>query len=375
LQKLSVVESKKGIGLPTSIFGIVMLIILGMALTGRLPMPNLPQINENTGLWLIFLSGLSVGGLSCLAVQGGLLATTIASSATSADESHSIAARAAPVAQFLLAKLVAYTAVGALLGYFGSKIPVGAQGWLMITIGVFMLIVAMQMYNTHPLLRYFAFQPPKAVQRLLRKQSKQGGPAGPLILGALTVTIPCGVTLAMEGLAIASESPMRGAMIMAAFTLGTVPLFAGLGVAATQLGARAFPIFKPIAALTLVVIAFLSIRSGARIVDLAGIVTGSGPQIVSSADGNQWQERSLQVEFDAYVPEQIQIDAGVPTKLNLVSDELTGCMRSFLIPSLNIEQSVLETGTVVVDLPAFPSGSSIDFICGMGMFKGQILVQ
>ena len=352
-----------------------MLIILGAMLTGRLPMPSLPQIDENTGLWLIFLSGLSVGGLSCLAVQGGLLATTIASSATSADESHSIAARAAPVAQFLAAKLVAYTILGALLGYFGSKIPVGAQGWLMIAIGVFMLIVALQMYDTHPILRYFAFRPPKAVQRLLRKQSKQGGPAGPMILGALTVTIPCGVTLAMEGLAIASESPMRGAMIMAAFTLGTVPLFAGLGVAATQLGTRAFPLFKPIAALTLVVIAFLSIRAGARVVDLAGIVTGMGPEIVTSADANQWQERSLQVEFDAYVPEQIQIAAGIPTKLNMVSDELTGCMRSFLIPSLAIEQSVPESGTVVVDLPAFPSGSSIDFICGMGMFKGQIVVQ
>ena len=29
-------------------------------------------------LWLIFLTGLTVGGLTCLAVQGGLLASVIA---------------------------------------------------------------------------------------------------------------------------------------------------------------------------------------------------------------------------------------------------------------------------------------------------------
>lgn len=29
-------------------------------------------------LWVIFLTGLTVGGLTCLAVQGGLLASVIA---------------------------------------------------------------------------------------------------------------------------------------------------------------------------------------------------------------------------------------------------------------------------------------------------------
>lgn len=29
-------------------------------------------------LWVIFLTGLTTGGLTCLAIQGGLLATTLA---------------------------------------------------------------------------------------------------------------------------------------------------------------------------------------------------------------------------------------------------------------------------------------------------------
>ena len=72
------------------------------------------------------------------------------------------------------------------------------------------------------------------------------------MLGVLTVAIPCGVTLAMEGLAVASESPGRGAAIMAAFTLGTSPLFFVLALLATRLSRVAFRIFQPIAALTIV---------------------------------------------------------------------------------------------------------------------------
>jgi hypothetical protein len=33
-------------------------------------------------LWVIFLTGLTTGGLSCLVVQGGLLATAISWTAT-----------------------------------------------------------------------------------------------------------------------------------------------------------------------------------------------------------------------------------------------------------------------------------------------------
>ncbi|HSW48169.1 MAG TPA: hypothetical protein VLG67_03745, partial [Candidatus Saccharimonadales bacterium] len=38
----------------------------------------IPQVAQSSNLWAIFLTGLFVGGLSCMAVQGGLLATTIA---------------------------------------------------------------------------------------------------------------------------------------------------------------------------------------------------------------------------------------------------------------------------------------------------------
>src|SRR5688572_17342965 len=81
-------------------------------------------------LWAIFLTGLFTGGLSCLAVQGGLLATAITRPVTVGDDNPEktskgkrrrgqarkpsrtgvqVAKDPLPVLYFLGAKLLAYT--------------------------------------------------------------------------------------------------------------------------------------------------------------------------------------------------------------------------------------------------------------------------
>src|SRR3989344_9612641 len=62
-------------------------------------------IRSMPNLWIIFPTGLIAGGLTCAAVQGGLLATTIA------QQKNDDPARTntVPVLSFLLAKLFAYT--------------------------------------------------------------------------------------------------------------------------------------------------------------------------------------------------------------------------------------------------------------------------
>ncbi|MDQ5970450.1 MAG: uncharacterized protein QG603_227, partial [Patescibacteria group bacterium] len=69
-------------------------------------------------LLTIFLTGLLTGGLTCLAVQGGLLATAIAQRKEGVDGAK--ANKLLPIISFLLAKLIAYTIFGFLLGWLGS---------------------------------------------------------------------------------------------------------------------------------------------------------------------------------------------------------------------------------------------------------------
>ena len=61
-------------------------------------------------LWLVFLTGLTTGGFTCLALQGGLLATAIA--AQKSDTARGWKWTLLPTFIFLLAKVAAYTLIG-----------------------------------------------------------------------------------------------------------------------------------------------------------------------------------------------------------------------------------------------------------------------
>jgi sulfite exporter TauE/SafE len=70
--------------------------------------------------------------------------------------------------------------------------------------------------------------------RLVRNPARSHAALAPALLGVATVLLPCGVTLSVEALALATGSPWRGAAIMAVFVVGTSPLFAILGYAARK---------------------------------------------------------------------------------------------------------------------------------------------
>ena len=65
-------------------------------------------------VFLAFLTGLTSGGISCLAVQGGFLTSAITNKANGEIKDWKI------VLSFLLAKLLIYTLLGIVLGIVGS---------------------------------------------------------------------------------------------------------------------------------------------------------------------------------------------------------------------------------------------------------------
>ena len=267
-----------------------------------------------TNLGLVFLTGLTTGGLSCLAVQGGLLASSLSEkteaavgASTGPDRGEEfdkelvvLQARglskkayphalqqlkhryplveadqsnkrkelglAKPIMLFLIAKLVAYTILGLALGWIGSLLQLTPmmRAILQITIGIFMLGTALRMLNVHPIFRHFMIEPSKFVSRYIRRRSKQtdGSWLAPTFLGALTVLIPCGITQAMMALAVASGNPAAGALIMFAFVLGTTPLFFTLAYLATKLGERWQTKFWKVTGAVVLVLALISINGG-----------------------------------------------------------------------------------------------------------------
>lgn len=341
----------------------------------------MPDLNASSSLWLVFLAGLSVGGLSCIAVQGGLLAAAVAHRSAGLHGADSrVHHHVLPAVEFVGAKIVAYTLFGAFLGWAGHLVTPRFQGGLQIAVGILMVLMVLQLFNVHPALRYLTPRPPKAVQRFIRQRSKDGSAFTPVILGALTVLIPCSITIGVEGLAIASHDVMRGALIMLAFTLGTAPLFLGLATAGGLMGKASYAAFKPVAAVLIVAMAGLSMVSGARLLGWSGGLGGSSktPVVtvattVAGVPTADHQEATINVTSHAYVPARLQIKAGVPTKLHLLTQNAMGCIRSFTVPAYNLRADLPTDGEGAIDLPAAAPGEIV-FTCSMGMYSGVIEV-
>lgn len=178
---------------------------------------------QNTNLLLIFLTGLTTGGLTCLAIQGGLLTSVIAQKENGLAKTNKII----PAAAFLGGKILVHTLFGFLLGALGQTLVLSpiTRGWIQIAIGIYLLGIAGNLLDLHPFFRYFVIKPPKFLARLAKKESLSQSLFAPFLLGLTTVFIPCAVTQATEVVAIGTGNPLYGAAIMFAFVLGTSPTF------------------------------------------------------------------------------------------------------------------------------------------------------
>jgi len=336
----------------------------------------------------VFLTGLLAGGLSCAAVQGGLLAATIAQREEEHLKEKATRGNALPILAFLIAKLASYTVLGLLLGWFGSlfQLTLTLKIVMQVAVAIFMIGTALSILDVHPIFRYFIIQPPKFLTRIVRKQSKSADIFAPGILGAFTIFIPCGVTQAMFALAIASGSPLAGAAIMFAFILGTSPIFFILGYFATKLGDFFHQKFMKVLAFAIIILAIFNLNNSVAL-------TGSNFTLENMAKGvwcmvsfcdntpepsgtNAQALTDLNIEISAagYTPNELTAKAGADITIHFKNDGGGGCAQSFTIPSLGV-QKVISTGQAdSVTFKAPNEKTDIAFMCSMGMYRGVIHV-
>ncbi len=336
-------------------------------------------------LWVIFLTGLTVGGLTCLAVQGGLLASVIA--AREGEEVEKGVNRrntVFPTLAFLAAKLIAYTTLGFILGAFGGAIGINqtAQIIMQLIAGLYMVAIALNLLNIHPIFRYVVIQPPRFLTRRVRNQSKSKDLFAPALLGVMTIFIPCGTTLAMEALAISSANAFLGAAIMVTFVLGTAPLFFGIGWLTSVLGDNFRGKFLKIATVAVIYLGLTSINgsfialgfpiNSQTIADSFQISTPNNEEkLYSEVPTSQTAE--IVVSASGYSPNYIRVKKGSPVTLKLIGKDAYSCASAFRIPSLGISKNLQANETHIVTFTPEKAGK-ITFACSMGMYTGVIEV-
>ncbi len=346
---------------------------------------------------IAFITGLTTGGLSCLAVQGGLLASSLANqierdllnAPPAPIKKGKRPARptrpstALPILLFLAAKLVAYTLLGFLLGWLGSFLtfdPI-TRAVLMVAIALFMVGNGLRMLNVHPFFRNFVIEPPKFITRAIRKTAKgtdtatplRGAGQAPLFLGALTVFIPCGVTQTIMAAALGLGDPLSAALLMFAFTLGTSPVFFLVAYFTTQIGASLEKHFMRFVAIVILFLGLVTFDNALNLLGMPSVtslLTTQQAPAPSSAEASD--NLTLRAENRGYNPARLAAQADVPVTLNIVTDNTTSCARDFVIPAIKYYILLPVTGAEIVQIPPQPAGTTMRFTCSMGMYTGLI---
>lgn len=335
-------------------------------------------------LLAVLTTGLLAGGVSCAAVQGGLLAGLITRQRNTAPTSRSwrpqLADDLAPVGGFLVGKLLSHTVAGALLGLLGGAMQLapGVQTGLQIVAGLLIITFGLAQLGVAGV-RKIVIEPPLSWLRIVRNRARSQAALAPAMLGVATVLIPCGVTLSVAALAVTSGSALAGATTMAVFVIGTMPLFAALG----YLARRAATVWRGrLAFLTGVVVLAVGVytlnggleRAGSPLAAsrVAAALTSEEPAAATAAPAVRGQQVvRVTARTGAYEPTAITAKAGVPTTLIVTSDRAQGCVRTLYLVELQIEKVLPVTGETRIELGKLPPGQ-LHYTCHMGMYTGVI---
>jgi sulfite exporter TauE/SafE len=194
--------------------------------------------------WVSVLAASALGSLHCVGMCGGLVGF-YATGQTGA------APRWAPHAAYHLARLLAYTALGAAAGQLGASLDaLGAsagagQLGLVVAVSTLALCGALALGGRQRLAQLARSRPEGGLLRRLERtlgaltyRLRERPPIWRAsALGLSSALLPCGWLYAFVALAAATGSAGGGALLLLAFWSGTVPALLGLGIGLQRVAA------------------------------------------------------------------------------------------------------------------------------------------
>lgn len=333
-----------------------------------------PTARESMGYGMLFLIGL-LTSVHCVAMCGGICLSQCVSKETDGRTKVSRFSSIRPSLLYNLGRVISYTVVGGMVGAIGSVISFTGtmKGIVQILAGIFMVIMGLNMLNVFPWLRKFNPRMPKAFAKMI--YSKRGSNS-PLYIGLLNGLMPCGPLQAMQLYALSTGSPLKGALSMFLFSVGTFPLMFAFGALSSFLNKKFSGKIMTVSAMLVVVLGVSMFQSGAG---LSGLNYPMLPIIKSNSqaekvakikDGVQIVTTNL--SSGRYEPFTVQ--KGIPVKwvIQAESGTINGCNNSIIIPQYNLQKDLNE-GDNVIEFTPTKSGV-IPFSCWMGMIRSRITV-
>ena len=369
-EKTKRADASKALGVFVVLFALYMI----LRRFGALDVFNaFPEAREGMGYGMLFVIGL-LTSLHCVAMCGGInLSQTVS---RNAQMSKSGTAVLLPSVLYNSGRVISYTVIGGIVGAVGSVVSFSGtmKGVVQLAAGVFMIIVGLNMLNLFPGLRRLTPRMPKVFAKKINQQ-KSG--KSPFIVGLLNGLMPCGPLQAMQLYALSTGSPVKGALSMLLFSLGTVPLMFVLGALSTFLSRKFTAKMMTVSAVLVVVLGISMFSSGMSLsgISLSNIIGGAGSgarnENIAKVTDNV-QVVTTKLSSGSYEP--ITVQKGIPVRWIIKAEkkDINGCNNEIIIPEFNIDKKLM-AGDNIIEFTPTESGT-FPYSCWMGMIRSRITV-
>lgn len=343
--------------------------------------------NALVGLTMGLVAGIS----TCMALVGGLVLGLSSRYAEKHPEATATQ-KFRPHLFFNLGRIASFFVLGGVIGSLGSifQLQGPVLGVLMIGVGIFMLLLGLQLTEAFPRISTGRLTLPSGIARRLgvtKRGEKEYSHKNAFAIGALSFFLPCGFTQVMQLYAISTGSFTAGALIMGAFAIGTAPGLLGIGgLTSIVKGAFARRFFR-FAGVVVVAMALYNISNGYNLtglqarLNLGSIVNGirlspsswGGGPAADVPEANilrttfTYEDDIIPTDFTAKVGEQYMLEVDA-------KEDGRGCMSTIMIPGLYDTPIYIKQGEKIQ--PPFKAEVPGRYLitCAMGVPRGAITV-
>lgn len=269
-----------------------------------------------------FTVGLVASISTCLAVTGGIIIWY--NETVQTDNSFWTQVK------FHTGRVLAFVLWWALLGMTWKTL-----GWSLwfnaifsILIGIVLAYLWLQLFRILPNITKLWFHIPWWFSKSIFKLKDPKYAFG---VWALTFLLPCGFTQSMQLFAMQSWDPLRGALIMWVFALGTLPVLFWLGMWTRYIKDK-LTFINPLIASILIVFGVYTIYNGATILKAANDYAYVDP--VVSSDGNILTENiNRNYEWGWFSPYSLKLPSGKKYIINVIpKNDGLWCRYSVILP-------------------------------------------
>jgi sulfite exporter TauE/SafE/copper chaperone CopZ len=331
------------------------LIIIIFLFLSQIGLGGFLNISNNSSFITIFIFGLIAGFSSCGALLSGIILSLPKKNP-----------------QIILGRIISYSLLGGILGLIGQHFTISPifSSILIILVSLVMVLIALQMLEFRFARHFNLFLPKSFSKKIISLKL-------PIIIGLLTVFLPCGFTLLTESVAVLSGNFTRGFLIMLFFVLGTsLPLFL-IGLSSDKLVKNQ----KIIGVIILFFVLYnLNFQFGftQKIFNHSSSSASIINNQITPTSAPQKDAQLIQLTYSQLTditPNSFNLKVGQPVRIEITpNDDGSGCMSTVMIPGLyNKPQPLLKGIKLIMEFTPNKVGT-YQITCAMGVPRGEINV-